>query len=94
MLSSIHRNKLSMFMNKRTTKFKKIKRRAKHTYKKTKHNNHIFTTGIDFIYEFFNLESQMNTNILSKSLKIFGNNPILKSFFSKFADRGIVTRNY
>ena len=62
--------------------------------KKTKHNNHIFTTGIDFIYEFFNLESQMNTNILSKSLKIFGNNPILKSFFSKFADRGIVTRNY
>lgn len=36
MPSSIHRNKLSMFMNKRTTQLKKVKRRAKHNYKKTK----------------------------------------------------------
>lgn len=36
MPSSIHRNKLSIFMNKHTTKFRKIKKRAKHTYKKTK----------------------------------------------------------
>ena len=29
----------------------------------TRHKNYLFSSGIDFIYEFFNLESKMNNNI-------------------------------
>ena len=57
---------------------------------KNKHKNYIFSNGIDFIHEFFNLENRMNSNILSKSIKFFANNKILNKFFVKFADEGIL----
>ena len=57
---------------------------------KNKHKNYIFSNGIDFIHEFFNLENRVNSNILSKSIKFFANNKISNKFFTKFADEGIL----
>ena len=57
--------------------------------KKTKHKNFIFSNGIDFIQEIFNLERKMNTSILSKSVKTFSNYPQINKMFRKIADKGI-----
>ena len=58
--------------------------------KKNKHKNYLFSNGIDFVYEFFNLESKLHNPILSKSLQLLGKNKNINNFFIKFADRGIV----
>ena len=58
--------------------------------KNTRYKNYLFSNGIDFIYEFFNLENKLNTNNFSKSLKYLGKNKIFNNFFTKFADNGIV----
>ena len=58
--------------------------------KKTKHTNYIFSSGIDFIYEFFNLESKINNKLLSKSVKFFGDQKVINKIFVKFADEGII----
>ena len=58
--------------------------------KKLKHKNYIFSTSIDFIYEFFNLERKFKNNFLSKFVQILGNNNSLNKFFKKIADRGII----
>jgi len=55
---------------------------------KTKHKNFLFSTGIDFVYEFFNLESKMNNPFLSKSLKVIGKNKFLNKSFEKIANNG------
>ncbi len=55
---------------------------------KTKHKNYIFSTGIDFVYEVFNLESKMKNNILSKSIKFIGKNKFLNKSFEKIANNG------
>ncbi len=57
--------------------------------KNTKHKNYIFSNGIDFVYEFFNLESKMKTKLLSQSVKILGENKFFNKFLTKFADKGI-----
>ena len=57
--------------------------------KNTRDKNFLFSNGIDFIYEFFNFESKINNNTLSKSLKFFGKNELVNKFFTKFADTGI-----
>tara|TARA_B100000900_G_scaffold65169_1_gene50394 strand:- start:523 stop:1596 length:1074 start_codon:yes stop_codon:yes gene_type:complete len=59
--------------------------------KKTKHKNYLFSNGIDFIYEFFNFENKIDTKILSKSVKFLGENKFIKNFFSKIADKGLVS---
>ena len=51
--------------------------------------NYLFSTSVDLIYELFNFESRINSNLLSKSIKIIGKNKIVNSFFKKFADIGI-----
>ena len=56
---------------------------------KTKHKNFLFSTGIDFVYEFFNLERKINSPILSKSLKIIGKNKFLNTSFEKIANSGL-----
>ena len=58
--------------------------------KRIKHKNFIFSNGIDFIHEFFNLERKMNTNILSKSVQIIGKNHSINKMFTKIADRGVI----
>ncbi len=57
--------------------------------KNMKDKNYLFSSGIDFIYEFFNLENKINKNIVSKSLKFLGKNKITNNFFTKLADSGL-----
>ena len=54
----------------------------------TRHKNYLFSSGIDFIYEFFNLESKMNNNIISKSVRLIGKNKFLNRTFKNIANRG------
>ena len=55
-----------------------------------KHKNYLFSYGIDFIYEFFNIEKKLNNYMISKYLKIFANNKISKNFLIKVADKGFL----
>ena len=57
--------------------------------KKSQDKNFIFLSGIDLIYELFNLESRINSNLFNKSINLFGNNKFINSFLKKFADTGI-----
>lgn len=57
--------------------------------KKIQDKNYIFSTGIDWIYELFNFESKINSNLLSKSINVIGKNKFINSFFKKFADGGL-----
>ena len=54
----------------------------------TKHKNYLFSSGIDFIYEFFNLETKMDNNIISKSVRFIGRNKFLNRTFKNLANRG------
>ncbi len=56
--------------------------------KKTRHKNYIFSSGIDFVYEFFNFESKMKNNILSKSIQLIGKNKFLNKSFEKITNNG------
>ena len=58
--------------------------------KKSKARNIIFSSGIDIVHEFFNLESKTKNNILSKSVQFIGKNPSLNSIFTKIADNGSI----
>jgi 2-octaprenyl-6-methoxyphenol hydroxylase len=58
--------------------------------KKIKHKNLIFSNGIDLIHEFFNIERKTNTNFLSKSVKLVGDQPSINRMFAKIADKGIL----
>ena len=57
--------------------------------KKTKHNNFIFSQGIDFIYEFFNFDKQNKDKNLTKILQFFSLNKKINNFFIKYADIGL-----
>ena len=50
----------------------------------------IFSSGIDLIYEFFNLERKTKNNIISKTVKFFGKNSMVNDMFTKIADRGVI----
>ena len=63
---------------------------SKEFEKETKHKNMIFSSGIDFIYEFFNLERKTKNNILSKTVQYLGKNSNLNNMFAKIADRGFI----
>ena len=58
--------------------------------KKTKHINYLFSNGIDLIHETFKFESKINTNILSKYLRLMNKNKNFGKLFTKLADDGIV----
>jgi 2-octaprenyl-6-methoxyphenol hydroxylase len=55
-----------------------------------KHKNFIFSSGIDFIHEFFNLDRRIKSNALSKTVQFLGKNPIINKLFTKIADRGVI----
>ena len=57
--------------------------------KNTKNRNFLFSSGVDFIYEFFNLENKFENNNLSKLVKFLGRNETTNKFFTKLADNGI-----
>ena len=58
--------------------------------KKYKDKNFLFLSGIDFIHEFFNIERQIKSNLLSKSIQNLGKNPRINKIFTKIADEGII----
>ena len=58
--------------------------------KKIKHKNFLFSSGIDFVYEFFNFENKINSNVLSKMVKFLGKNKTVNKFFTNIADNGFV----
>ena len=58
--------------------------------KNIRNKNYLFSTGIDFIYEFFNLENKINNNILSQSVKFLGKNKSINKIFTKIADNGLI----
>ena len=55
-----------------------------------KNKNFIFSSGIDLIYEFFNIEENLNSSFLRKSIQNFGKKHFVNKIFTKIADRGIV----
>ena len=57
--------------------------------KKSQDKNLIFSSGIDWVYELFNLENRINSNLLNKSINLIGNNKVVNTFLKKFADDGI-----
>jgi len=57
--------------------------------KKLRSKNYIFSSGIDFIHEFFNFERKLNSSILTKSIKLLGRNTSVKKMFNSIADKGI-----
>ena len=59
--------------------------------KKIKHKNFLFSNGIDFVYEFFHLESNFNSSFLSKSVQFIGKNKNFNKILTKFADTGLHT---
>tara|TARA_B100001769_G_scaffold271239_1_gene263707 strand:+ start:643 stop:1722 length:1080 start_codon:yes stop_codon:yes gene_type:complete len=56
---------------------------------KSRHKNFIFSSGIDIVHEFFNLERKIENEFLSKSVQFFGRNPFLNKMLIKMADKGI-----
>ena len=54
-----------------------------------KNKNFIFSSGIDLIYEFFNIERKFKNKLLSKTIQIVGANFEINKILTKFADRGI-----
>ena len=54
-----------------------------------RHTNYIFSNSIDLIHELFNLERKSKSKILSKTIKLIGNNPKLNKVFKKIADQGV-----
>ena len=57
--------------------------------KKTRHKNLIFSSGIDFIYEFFNLEKKFHNEFFIKTIQLLGKNDTINKFFVRVADKGI-----
>ncbi len=57
--------------------------------KKLRHKNFLFSSGIDFIYEFFNLENKLQSDKFRKVMQIFDKNKSLTKLFTKLADDGI-----
>ena len=55
----------------------------------SKDKNLIFSTGVDWIYELFNLENKLGSKFLNIPIKFIGNNKIVNTFLKKFADSGI-----
>ena len=54
----------------------------------TKNKNFIFSNGIDFIYEIFNFDKNIQDKNLTKVIKFLGKNKGLTNSIIRFADRG------
>ncbi len=55
-----------------------------------KHKNFIFSSGIDLIHEFFNLERKNKNKFLSKTIQYFNKKPTISKIFTKIADEGLL----
>jgi len=57
--------------------------------KRVKHLNFIYGSGVDLIYNFFNLDNKLNNSLSNPLFKIFKKNKILNKYATYFSDRGI-----
>ena len=57
--------------------------------KKVKPYNYIYSSGINFLQDFFKLDSKMKNNLSNKILHLISKNKIINDFFTRVADRGI-----
>ncbi len=57
---------------------------------KTKHFNYLYTNSIDFIFDFFKLDSKLKNNYSNKIFKFLDRNPLFKKYSTKFADQGFI----
>ena len=57
---------------------------------KTKHLNFIFSSGNDFIYEFFNNDNYYLKNFSNKVLSYLNKNRLFNKLAVKYADKGLV----
>tara|TARA_B100000780_G_scaffold237395_1_gene178474 strand:- start:762 stop:1856 length:1095 start_codon:yes stop_codon:yes gene_type:complete len=64
---------------------------AKEFQEKTKSKNFIFSSGIDFIYEFFSFDKKNKGKNLNRILKYLGENKSFMNSIIKFADKGLNT---
>ncbi len=55
-----------------------------------KHKNLIFSSGIDLVHEFFNIERKIKNTFLSKTIQYLGKNPNINNIFTKIADKGLI----
>ena len=65
------------------------KNKIKRSKKKTKHINFIFSSGIDFLYEFFNFNKNIENKNLNTVLRFIGKNKTFTNLLVKYADKGI-----
>jgi len=56
----------------------------------TKHLNYIFSSGINFIYEFFNMDNNFENQLSKKIIRRLGKNSLFNKMVTKFADNGII----
>lgn len=61
--------------------------------KKIKHLNFLFSSSIDWIYEFFKYDSNNKNNYSKKFFKIINKNKFFINFIEKFANKGL-NNNY
>ena len=57
--------------------------------KNFRHKNFLFSNSIDLIHEFFNFERKVNNKLLSKIVKLLGQNYSVNKIFKKIADKGV-----
>ena len=62
---------------------------AKIFEKKTKHLNFLFSYGIDFIYEFFNIDNKLNNIISLPVFKRLSKSQIFKKYVNHASDKGL-----
>jgi len=57
---------------------------------KTKHYNYLYANSINFIHEFFKLDSKFDSNFSNKMFYFLENNSLFKKYSIKFADNGLL----
>ncbi len=55
---------------------------------RTKDKNYLFSKGIDWIYEFFNLDSKIKNDVFSRYINFISKNKLINGFLKKIADTG------
>ena len=58
---------------------------------KTKHLNYLYSNSIDFIFDFFKLDSKLNNNYSNKIFKFLDKSALFKKYSTKFADQGFLS---
>ena len=58
--------------------------------KKIKSRNYLFSSSIDFIYEFFHFESKIKNKFISKSIQFLGQKKFFNKLMTRAADTGFI----